>query len=279
MAMNKDDAHEEALAGSTFDKIAHTDLPPCAAERVSFMAPFEFTRWPNHPYNYGPESSHGHFKKTPLVHRPHTVAAVPFAWMLKDALTTIGPELDLDVDEAREPDLGFTTSWIQDHRNQRALSEAFTAHLRKEESLAFFYAKDVPFVDEPGGGRILVGVGRVTGYQGVKEYEYEGGDPGDRLRSVLYERMIHHSIRPEFEDGFVMPYHAALELARRDGSFDPLEVTAFTPADRTLEFSQPWRDLACSRSVPWACCGAGRIRTRAVHVHRARRGRPGWGKR
>ena len=47
------------------------------------------------------------------------------------------------------------------------------------------------------------------------------------------ERMVQHSIRPDFKDGFLLPYHAAIE----NPEFDPAEITAFSPADRILEFS------------------------------------------
>ena len=45
--------------------------------------------------------------------------------------------------------------------------------------------------------------------------------------------MVQHSIRPDFKDGFLLPYHAAIE----NPEFDPAEITAFSPADRLLEFS------------------------------------------
>ena len=66
---------------------------------------------------------------------------------------------ELDVDESREPDLGYETNWIHEATNQSALLDGFAAHLRKEESLCFFYAKHVPFVE--GTGRILIGAGRI----------------------------------------------------------------------------------------------------------------------
>ena len=46
-----------------------------------------------------------------------------------------------------------------------------------------------------------------------------------------------HSIRPEFEDGFILPYHEALEKSRDGEAFDPAEVIALAPPDRFIEFS------------------------------------------
>src|SRR5690606_7400318 len=44
-------------------------------------------------------------------------------------------------------------------------------------------------------------------------------------------------IRPDFTDGFIMPYHAALEHSDEGRAFDPAEVVAFAPDDRFIEFS------------------------------------------
>ena len=54
---------------------------------------------------------------------------------------------------------------------------------------------------------------------------------------MLWERMVQHSIRPDFKEGFLLPYHAALELTKKDPEFDPAELAAFSPDDRLAEFS------------------------------------------
>ncbi len=208
-----------------------------SAERVGFMAPFEYVREANHPYNRGPETSHGHFKPTPLRHPPYSAAAVPFAWMLREAMETLGEEHALDVQAEREPDLGFKTQWVQEHLNQTALLDCFAGHLKPEQSLCFFYAKQVPFVEDAAGGRILIGVGRVLHVGAAQEYAYTTKDLKGKLRSMLWERMVQHSIRPDFKDGFLLPYHAAIAKAAEDPEFDPAEIAAFSPADRLLEFS------------------------------------------
>ena len=140
------------------------------------------------------------------------------------------------MNEDLEPDLGFRTVWWQDHRNQTELLETFWAHVKKEDSLVFFYAKQVPLVDDAPGRRILVGVGRVKSIGSLVEYQYDGSPEG-KLRSLLWERMIGHSIRADFKDGFLMPYHEALEKSRDGAAFDPAEVVGYTPEDRFTEFS------------------------------------------
>jgi hypothetical protein len=52
-------------------------------------------------------------------------------------------ELDIDLD--REPDLGYESTWIHEVVNQRSSLDGFASHLRKDESLCFFYPKYVPF--------------------------------------------------------------------------------------------------------------------------------------
>jgi hypothetical protein len=157
--------------------------------------------------------------------------------MLRESMAPLGEEYALDVQEAIEPDLGFTTQWIQDYRNHSALLNCFAGHLKPEKSLCFFYAKQVPFVEDSGASRILIGVGRVLHVAPPQEYAYITKDLDGKLRSMLWELMVQHSIRPDFKDGFLLPYHAAIEKAQIDSDFDPAGIAAFTPDDRLLEFS------------------------------------------
>src|SRR5262245_51734624 len=50
IGQNKRDKSEADIAGRQFDELAVGDLPPCAGERVSFMATFDLTRSMRHPY-------------------------------------------------------------------------------------------------------------------------------------------------------------------------------------------------------------------------------------
>jgi hypothetical protein len=237
IAEDRDDAAEEAVAGKRLDELPQAQWPACAGERMGFMAPFEVERMADHPYNRGRETSHGHFKRTPLRHPPYSAAVVPFAWLLREAMEAFGEEHELDVQAEREPDLGFKTQWVQEHLNQTALLDCFSGHLKPQQSLCFFYAKQVPFVEDAAGGRILIGVGRVLHVGALQEYAYTTEDLKGKQRSMLWERMVQHSIRPDFNDGFLLPYHAALARVAEDPEFDPAGIAALSPADRMLEFS------------------------------------------
>jgi len=54
---------------------------------------------------------------------------------------------------------------------------------------------------------------------------------------VLWEHMIQHSIRPDFSDGFLLPYHELIEFLQDNPDIDPSGLTAFAPDDRWAEFS------------------------------------------
>ena len=237
IAETRDDNAEESVAGTSIKDLSQAKWPSCIVERAGFMAPFEYVREADHPYNRGPETIHGHFKRTPLRHPPYSAAAVPFAWMLRESMEALGEEHDLDIQADREPDLGFETPWIQERLNQTALLDCFAGHLKPEQSLCFFYAKQVPFVEDSAGIRILIGVGRVLHVGTAQEYAYNTRNLNGKLRAMLWERMIQHSVRPDYKDGFLLPYHAAVDKAVEDSEFDPAEIAAFSPADRITEFS------------------------------------------
>ena len=98
----------------------------------------------------------------------------------------------------------------------------------------FFYAKKVPFVEDQN--RIIIGVGHVTKIEPYREYDYK---EEKKYRGIVWERNIHHSIRPDFEDGFILPYHQAIKFAEEnpDIEFDPLELAVFPPKGKNGEFS------------------------------------------
>ncbi|MBK8179268.1 MAG: hypothetical protein IPK67_10355 [Planctomycetes bacterium] len=89
---------------------------------------------------------------------------------------------------------------------QEALVKLFFGRLVPEKSLVFFYCKE----GNPLGDsitRLIVGVGRITGVDTVRHYEGDGGKPG----YPMWDRAFRHSIRPDGEDGFLIPYHDYLE--------------------------------------------------------------------
>lgn len=257
IAGNKDEAAEEKIAGKSFADLPVDGIPPCAKERGTIMAPFAFTRLHEHPYTRTSPETHSHFRPTQLHYPPYAASALPFRWMMKpqvfgDEKQGIRPLTEQypleDVDQGFEPEFErFDTHWVQDHRNHRALLDCFWNHVRTEESLVFFYAKQIPLVEDTGR-RILIGVGRVLTVGGMTEYAYQGSPEG-RIRSLLWERMVVHSVRPGFKDGFMLPYHEALEKSQGGVNFNPAEVVAFAPEDRFEEFSYATEHVSTDAAI------------------------------
>lgn len=245
IAADKRTEDERRVAGKKLQVLAHEDYPACVTERGTFMSPFAVTRRANHPYFKSSPDTHGHFDETPFVHQPYAAACIPFRWMLKRTIEGDGSpgsnglaeELKLGYDPRLEPELPFETSWVQDRANQLAILDTFFGALSPGSSLCFFYAKRTPLVDDPR--RVIIGVGRVTGVGAAVEYRYrkdpERGDP--RLRSVLWERNVSHSIQHGSVDGFVFPYTDVIKALEADPSLKPEDYVAFAPDEYFDQYS------------------------------------------
>jgi hypothetical protein len=256
IAESKDEAQETGLAGKSLRDIDPSKFPPCVKERGSFMASFELERFHEHPYSQSANETHAHFRPTRLRYPAYSAAALPFRWMRKDfvfgdpgkQLRGLVKDFPLEeVDASVEPELKFETGWIQDHRNHRTLLDCFWKHVQPEESLVFFYAKQVPLVED-NGRRVLVGAGRVLKIGPLTEYDYTG-KPDGKIRSLIWERMVSHSIRPDFQDGFLLPYHEALAKCEDGLNFNPAEVVAFAPEDRFTEFSYATEHVSSDAAI------------------------------
>ena len=231
----RNDAAEAAVAGKSWQELDENQLPPCVGERGGFMAPYEFTRLISHPYSKT-SSSHKHFKPTPFRYPPYSAACVPFAWTLKEEAEKKVEVLELDYRpelEARaRSGMGFNSAWIQTKYNQLVLLDTFFSAIQPDRSLCFFYAKRTPLVEDPK--RVLIGVGWVNHVGDYVEYEYSRQGSHD---SVIWERPIQHSIRPDSSDGFVLPYQRILEYLEQHPEEDPYEFVAFAPEEHFEAFS------------------------------------------
>lgn len=217
---NKDADAEESRRGSTWPQSgAAEEYPPCAFERAGFMRTQAVSIVRKHAYaTANNERSHGHF--APTVHRmpAYSIEAVPYRWTLRESAATVARQWGIGYDqtlEDRADDLmDWKSAWLQDHRNQLALLDSFFSAIRPRESLVLIYAKDVPLLeDRAAGTRILIGAGRVTEVGPCQEWTYTGEPRSWPIRSVLWERAIHHSIEPSFTDGFLLPYQKLLSPA------------------------------------------------------------------
>lgn len=231
----REDEHEERLAGRSWEDLNQNDLPACVSERGSFMAPYEFTRFINHPYA---ETSEAHESFRPVEYRypPYSAACIPFKWMLKESAVEKAGDLELgmqiDAEDKVEDIMGFDSVWVQDKDNQLVMLDTFFSALKPDESLCFFYAKRTPLMDDSRW--VIIGAGWVTDIGPSAEYNYE---KQGELKSVIWERPVHHSIRPDFEDGFLFPYHQVLDYLEEHPDEDPGQYIAFVPDDHFWAFS------------------------------------------
>jgi hypothetical protein len=236
----KDADAEEEDAGRAWSELDRERVPPCVFERASFMRPVAFTIVREHRYAGGWTPSHAHF--APTAHRmpAYSFEATPYGWMLREGAEIRAAQWGIAYDTALEEsaDQHIATSrptvWVQDHRNQLALLDSFFSAIEPKRSLVLVYAKDVPLLeDRVPGSRVLIGAGIVTSVGSVIEWDYSGKGP---IRSVMWERTVGHSIRPTFEDGFLLPYHGLLDAEDIRGT-DLQPFVAMAPREHFEEFS------------------------------------------
>lgn len=234
---------EEGCRGAWIHDLADDAKPPCIKERGTFLSPHGLTLKVR--LNYASWSDpHKHIERTDMPVPAWGATLVPFRWMLRESGFAIAENLALDVSKEREPtEPAFLarTAWVQDHDNQRALLDAFSARAVEEQSLVFFYAKRTPLADDDR--RVIVAVGLLKHKGKVEQYRYAKDAPKGHLRAMMWERPIQHSLRPDaanpghFVGGIVLPYHAILERASEDESLDPAEFLACAPDEMRDQFS------------------------------------------
>jgi ATP-dependent exoDNAse (exonuclease V) alpha subunit len=213
--------------------ITDTNFPPCLAEKGTFLSPNEYTRDVSHKWkDINPLFSE--FRPCKYHHKPFSINAVPFFWMMKSLAepnyrfdptdrphksvkaleyeVDYKPELEQEIDEK----LGFEGNiWVQHPENQKALLDTFFGCLKEQKSLVFFYAKHTP-LSEPNE-RVIVGVARVGRTPGpILEYEFPKNYMGHK--SYPWDRCIEHTLRPNGFDGFLMPYHEILAYVLKNNA-------------------------------------------------------------
>lgn len=195
---------EDKLRGRAWDTLGFDELPPCKAEGGAFMSPTPWHRRFVHPYSDNKHCRETHGKLRPrIIEVPAwTAVAVPFRWMLRANQDALDERLPQAL--ASDEDAPFPTPWVFGAKRQRAVLEHIFNKVEKNRSLIFFYTKEGQPVDDHLN-RLIVGVGEVTHCGKVEEYDSDGGDA-----HPLWDRLVSHSIRPDGERGFLLPYHEYL---------------------------------------------------------------------
>lgn len=234
IAEGRNDEVEVRLGGRQWHDLAEADLPPCAAERAGFMSSRSRVITKHHPYAAW-NDVYRKFQATTYELPAFAADCVPFRWMLRAQAVDIAEQLKLDyrieLEEAVDQEAALRDPiWVQHIDNQQLLLDTFFSVARPERSLLFIYAKETPLSDDPR--RTLIGVGRAMTIGTAVPYVQTTAGFG----SVLWERVIRHSIRPTMEDGFLLPYHELLRLGA-DGECDPADLAVFVPEEFGHQFS------------------------------------------
>lgn len=246
IAENKDDEFESTLAGQSIK--GHEMEIPCLSEGGCFMSSETFVKKIEHPYKKNNSKTHGHFLPTELSYPPYSLPARPFGWTMVERWDVFGNKITLEdladkkgieYDQDDEPNLGWTTNWVQDAKNQRAIFKTFYQDVEINKSLVITYAKQVPFIEE--SKRIVTGIGFVTSI--VEPPEYSHTDTG-KLRSILWETMIGHSIRDDRKNGFLLPYKEMMDYADKNPDFDISSIAVLADDEHFSEFSYATEHLS-----------------------------------
>lgn len=269
----RDDEREPACAGQRIDQLPEAQWPPCVAERVTFLSPFELTRSITHVYAKASPKTHGHLGEARFKQPAYSAPAIPFDWLRRPRVEGDGDtpglaeRLQLGYDAAREPVLDFNKGkgedgedkdglWVNARENQLCLLDTFFSAVQPDTSLCFFYAKRTPLAPDDNR-RVVVAVGYVTALGESVEYDNDNDDE-TRLRAVTFERNVFHSIRPGFANGFVLPYQAVLAAAEKDPAIDPMSCAAFVPDEDRMQFSYVTEHVSHDAAIAalLACAGA-----------------------
>jgi hypothetical protein len=201
----RDDAKLDRLAGKPFWELSPADQPPCKAESGAFMNLEEWVREFRHPYSEIEKlkDTHGKLKPTCVKVPPYSTFAVPFNWMLCETQERVQGSLPNDLPPDEEAP--FRSAWVFGKARQEAICETFFSRLTVGKSLVFFYTKSGHPLDE-AISRLLVGVGRIDWMSKLLLYESKG-----TKTYPMWDRLFTHSIRPDGEDGLLLPYHDYLE--------------------------------------------------------------------
>ena len=233
---NRDDRYEEGNASASIDSLDANRLP-CLSERGMFMSSIGYTVTKTHPFAW-----HGALKNSlrpTMVSLPgYSFEGIPFRWLNRGSLNE-------DVGFARVPDYKPTAedyvddildfrdgaTWVMDGGNQRAIMDAFFDPVVVGESLVFIYLKHSP-LQEVRTDRLIVGAAQVTNVQAPPMWNQDGKPPFD---SCMWETIVEHSLRPDMQNGVLLPYQEMVGLL--DQGVDVDGALAWAPEGRNTEFS------------------------------------------
>ena len=234
---NRDDSFECGICGQCMAE--QEEKLPCIGEGGAFMSAQQLHKTTVHPYKQSNAKTHGHFLPTEIIYPPYSFPARPFAWLMRQNIEILSNTYGIDYHPEVEPVLEFKTNWIQEASNHRAVFDYFYSDIIPDQSLCIAYAKQVPFVED--NRRVIIGMGHVKRIVPAPEHKHTNAG---KLRSMIWETMVCHSIREDHKDGFVIPYQQMMKYAENHPEFDMASITVFAPDDAFAEFSYATEHLS-----------------------------------
>ncbi len=241
------DAFEAANASAAIDTVDQDRLP-CLSERATFMSPVGYTINKTHPYSW-------HHALKDRIH-PTAVSlpgfafeAVPFRWLnratlAEDVTLNRVPKYDASAEDRVDAILGFDNlAWVMDGRNQRAVIDAFFEPVVADESLVFVYLKHSP-LQEQRNDRLLVGAAMITKVTLPAVWNETGSPP---FSSSMWETVVEHSLRPDMNNGILLPYQQLVPLLDKGVDIDA--ALAWAPEGRRVEFSYVTEHLSDDAAI------------------------------
>lgn len=231
----RDDAYEVEHAAAGVDTLDQNRLP-CLSERATFMSPVGYTVRKTHPYAKN-RALKDHLHPTDVSMPGYAFEAIPFRWLNRSMLgDEVGLERVTGYDRAAETAVdevvGFDgVAWVMDGDNQRAVLSSFFESVVPEDSLVLIYLKHSP-LQEQRTDRLLVGAARVSRVTAPPMWNQSGEPP---FSSSMWETVVEHSLRPEMDDGILLPYQRLIPLLDAGVAVDG--ALAWAPEGRQVEFS------------------------------------------
>lgn len=206
IATRKNVQAEESIAGTPWNKLTPSTLPPCHGENGSFMNNCSYLRTFKHVYSSGP---HSNLLPTQIEIPPYSVQGVPFRYMSRDGQILLNQMFPNLPEDETAP---FKTSWVYGRERQISILNWVAKSIEANSSLAVFYCKKANPIDEECV-RLIVGLGEVTRVHDINTYESKAD-----YSYPLWEILIEHSIRPDLKKskGFLLPYKEYISLSEEE---------------------------------------------------------------
>ena len=208
-------------------------LPPCAKESGGFLSPVDWQIEHQHPYAGIDRvaETHGHLKKTTRSVPRFTALGVPFRWLSREDLESVGWLLACSACSRRKG-IRLGASRLRGCSTptlQAEILNAFYESVEEDTSLALFYTKGAHPLGEDIP-RLVVGIGSI---ERIGQLTFYDSIHGSMSSHPIWEREIAHSLRPGGEGGLLVPFSDYLTPTGDEAEDARRAVSRKAPRHRT----------------------------------------------